>query len=319
MNTPELRNKTIFYDAKRRRGRILGSLWLTVAAAATILFIIFVVSVLINPFIPQIRLKPTIASVQNNAVKDAPLPEKTGREIPIGKLIKQVKAEKARRLAEEKKKDELARMILTNQPAPTPSVGNSGRPLAVGFYVNWDDSSYASLKNNINELDWMVPEWLRLSGDTQAPLVLDIDQRAMDLIHDEKPAMPVLPLLQNYKNEQWNSDILAKAVATEESRQNLINALLKTIAANNFGGVTIDIEEVPANSQKNLFTFMQELHGAFQEHHLIVAQAVPFDNPDWNYKAYGDVTDYLMLMAYDQHWSEGQPGRSPDRTGSRRL
>ena len=35
---------------------------------------------------------------------------------------------------------------------------------------------------------------------------------------------------------------------------------------------------------------------------------MPFDNEDWNYKAYASVTDYLMLMAYDQHWSTGEAG-----------
>ncbi len=54
---------------------------------------------------------------------------------------------------------------------------------------------------------------------------------------------------------------------------------------------------------------MESLHGEFQKRGLILAQAVPFDNPDWNYKAYADVTDYLMLMAYDQHWSNGRAGR----------
>ena len=39
-----------------------------------------------------------------------------------------------------------------------------------------------------------------------------------------------------------------------------------------------------------------------------MAEAVPFDNPDWDYKAYANVTDYQMLMAYDQHWATGEPG-----------
>ncbi|HTH50308.1 MAG TPA: glycosyltransferase, partial [Pyrinomonadaceae bacterium] len=46
----------------------------------------------------------------------------------------------------------------------------------------------------------------------------------------------------------------------------------------------------------------------FQPRGLILAQAVPFDNDEWNYKAYATVTDYLMLMAYDQHWSTGSSG-----------
>jgi hypothetical protein len=48
---------------------------------------------------------------------------------------------------------------------------------------------------------------------------------------------------------------------------------------------------------------MQQLHATFTARGWLVAQAVPFDDPDWNYKAYAAATDYLILMAYDQHWS----------------
>src|SRR6185369_4220048 len=111
-------------------------------------------------------------------------------------------------------------------------VSANGRPLSIGFYVNWDDSSLASLRQHIKALDWVVPEWIRLSGDAGNPLVLDLDQTALEFMQQEKPEMPVLPLLQNYKNEQWNSDILVRSISNEDQRQNLIKSLLDVIAAN---------------------------------------------------------------------------------------
>ncbi len=41
---------------------------------------------------------------------------------------------------------------------------------------------------------------------------------------------------------------------------------------------------------------------------LLVVQAVPFDDPDWNYKGYAAANDYTMLMAYDQHYAGSDPG-----------
>ena len=38
------------------------------------------------------------------------------------------------------------------------------RPLAIGFYVNWDDTSYAALKRALPKLDWVLPSWLSLAG-----------------------------------------------------------------------------------------------------------------------------------------------------------
>ena len=298
-NTTPPVDQPVFFDENGKRWRIFSRLWLCLGILAVGLLTIFIVSVFINPFLPQIHLKPTFA--ENTEDKPAE------HEVSTKQLIKQVKAEQTARQEKANLKAIKANLLLSNQAAPVTSV-NLNRPLAIGFYVNWDDSSYASLKRNISQLDWLVPEWVRLSDDANNPLVLDIDQKAIDLIHQEKPLMPILPLVQNYKNEQWNSEIVAKAVATEESRQKLINALLTMIDQNSFGGITLDLEEVPPASQKNLFTFVEEIHTEFQKRGLIVAQAVPFDNPDWNYKQYANSTDYLMLMAYDQHWSTGDPG-----------
>src|SRR3982751_3960470 len=118
----------------------------------------------------------------------------------------------------------------------------------------------------------MVPEWIRLSGDPNSPLVFDIDDQATAFLQDHRPDMPVLPLLQNYKNEQWNSDILTRSIDSEDGRRKLVGSILDMIDKNKFAGLTIDIEEVPPSAQRDLFTFMSELHEQFQSRKLILAQ-----------------------------------------------
>jgi cellulose synthase/poly-beta-1,6-N-acetylglucosamine synthase-like glycosyltransferase/peptidoglycan/xylan/chitin deacetylase (PgdA/CDA1 family)/spore germination protein YaaH len=301
--------KPVFFDTKGRRRRTVNTVTFLATTTFTILAGFFVVSVLINPFLPQLKLKPATILPQKIDVTAA-LPQRpplTKKEAAFKQIADRVKQEKHRR--EEQKLENQARrqMLLAGAPAPTPPA-SAGKPVAVGFYVNWDYSAFTSLKKNIDQLDWIVPEWIRLSGDESNPLALDIDDKAIKLIQEQRPDMPILPLVQNYKDEQWNSDILVKSVATEPQRQKLIASLLDTVAKNHFGGLTIDIEEVPAESQANLFLFVQELHQELQKRGLILAQAVPFDNPDWNYRAFANITDYLMLMAYDQHWSTGDAG-----------
>ncbi len=302
--------KTVFLDTKGHRRQYFSYISIFLATVVTVFLTLFVVSVLINPFLPLVRLKPVETLPQKGDLQShvAELPLLTRREVIAKQTGDKAKVEKTKR-----EDDRLARiakgdLIRASSNGPVAQLPNNGDPLAIGFFVNWDDSSLASLKQNIDKLDWVVPEWIRLSGDGNAPLTLDIDEPALDFIQRTKPEMPVLPLLQNYKNEQWNADILVRSISSEEQRQKLISSLLDTIDKNKFGGITIDIEEVPASSQTNLFEFMQELRAAFQPRGLILAQAVPFDNPDWNYKAYAGVTDYLMLMAYDQHWSTGEAG-----------
>ncbi|MFT3743224.1 MAG: glycosyltransferase [Pyrinomonadaceae bacterium] len=302
-------NKPVFSDERGRRRYFVNYLSVFAAVVVTVLLSVFVISVLVNPFLPQIRLKPVAALPQQADINFHPPEKPVTRAETAAKQV----GDKAK---QERKKREEARIARVgaadlNRAEKTAAIvraTNEGKPVAVGFFVNWDDSSMASLKQNVNSLDWLVPEWIRLSGDENDPLVLDIKEEAIQFVQATKPEMPILPLLQNYKNEQWNSDILLRSITTEQQRQKLIAALLKNIEKYKFGGLTIDIEEVPAASQENLFTFMRELRAEFQTRGLILAQAVPFDNPDWNYKAYAGVTDYLMLMAYDQHWSTGGAG-----------
>src|SRR5262249_16644190 len=148
------------------------------------------------------------------------------------------------------------------------------KPLAIGFYVNWDDSSYQSLKRNLAKLDWVVPEWLRLQEGTD-PLVRNIDPRALDLLRRERPQTPIIPLVQNVKEGVWDSQVLTRVLGDPAGRRRVIDALSQFVAQNVFNGVCIDFEEVPAAAHSGLLHFMQELHAAFQARRWIVVQAVP--------------------------------------------
>lgn len=260
----------VFYEPKGRRWKLTRVALLAIGLVLAALVVVFLGSLYYSPDLPDFSIRAKSILVQGN---DA------------------VQTSEA------------------DSPTPANTINNNlARPVTVGFYVNYDDTSYASLKRNIEKIDWLAPEWIRLSDDAANPLITDFDPKALDLIHREKPSMPILPLVQNYKDGVWDSQVLAKAVATQEARQNLINALTKTVEDNKFSGVTIDLEEVPKASQANLFEFMKQLSAAFHARGWRVAQAVPFDNPEWNYKAYAGLTDYLMLMAYDEHWGTGKPG-----------
>ncbi|MEP6925263.1 MAG: glycosyltransferase [Pyrinomonadaceae bacterium] len=291
----------VFYDPKGRRKRWLNRFVIVVLGIFCVLTAVFIVSVSIfGPLLPNLTLKANVfqAANDNYGIPDWALDKSKSKKQNL-----EPEKEKQRFVSQRTQPE----LVKTNFVAPV----NNSKQLAIGFYVNWDDTSYASLKRNIKQLDWVVPEWIRLKENgamSDEMLVKDFDQKALDLINHEKPETVILPLVQNYVNEKWNPAILAEVTKDESTREKFVNQLLQTVEDNHFGGVCIDLEEVPQSSQKNLFAFMQRLHEVFRSKNLIVAQAVPFDNPDWNYRAYAEITDYLMLMAYDQHWSTGAPG-----------
>jgi len=189
--------------------------------------------------------------------------------------------------------------------APTPQP--TGRPLSIGFYVNWDDNSYPALQRALPHLDWVVPAWMSLKGQGMA-LETDVDDKALDLINVTRPGVPVLPLIQNSVDDNWDGAGLAKLLADPAARAQRLGEIVSFLTSNHFQGLTVDFEEVPTAAQPDLKAFLREVAAAFKPLHLTLALAVPYDDDDWDYSAYASIADYLILMAYDEHWAQGTPG-----------
>lgn len=275
----------------------------------TILAVIFIASVLANPLLPRLNLRPIQTLPHATDIKPRPravLPASV-RDAKAKKAKTELQKALSQAPAKPAKRSELMSIVPppANTPLPAPASFGS-KQLAIGFYVNWDESSYASLERNLNHLDWLVPQWSYLTDGKQTnPLHTDIDAKALNLVREKRPQIQVLPIVQNLNDEEWQTGVLDKAVGDEDSRQRLVAALTEFVAQNKFAGVCVDFEEVAKETQPDLLLFMQKLHTAFQRRGWIVAQAVPFDDPDWNYRDYAAASDYLMLMAYDEHWSTG--------------
>ena len=297
--------RPVFYDPYGRRQRRLRRLWLALAAVGTLLAAAFIISVLVNPVLPRLELRP---------VKSLPQPQDVSLKAPP--LVTTRRKAQAVAAAQQLKRawQKHPHIMRAVQPVgrlslPPQGTTAASAPLAIAFYVNWDDSSYASLKRNIAELDWLVPAWFRLDEAGGDDVIrVESDPRVIDLVRRQERSPLVLPLVQNAHDDRWDGESLARAVASETTRQRLVQSLARHVEELGAGGVVLDFEEVPSSAQADLLRFVRALHEAFRVRGWIVAEAVPFDNPDWNYPAYGAATDYLMLMAYDEHWSTGAPG-----------
>src|SRR5262245_25733597 len=285
----------VFYDPGGRRSRNLRRAGWPLAVFVTSLAVIFIASVLISPALPKLNLRQLSGLPGAADAKPQAPPLITNR--------REQKAARARAALNSMMKAYQGKM-----PAPAVNPNRSfTRPLASGFYVNWDDSSYQSLKRHVQQLDQLIPEWLRLQAGDQ-PVVVELDQRALDLVRRQRPNLPIIPMIHNSKEGNWEPQTLVKQISDEASRTRLVNVLTRFVGDNLFQGVCIDFEEVPTKSQKNLLAFMRQLHATFKQRNWTVMQAVPFDDSDWRYREYAEANDFLLLMAYDGHWNGSDPG-----------
>ncbi|MFJ8353230.1 glycosyltransferase [Bacillus paramycoides] len=277
------KSKPVFYDPKGRR-KIAFSWFLCISIVSiSIVFYFFFQSIFSTPEIPN--MNPTVK-------EDTKL-------VPINQKLsdQQLKKEEFKPNTEMK-----------NDESSVNSTNDSKQPKEVyGFYVNWDENSTASLKENIDSLTMLVPEWYHLKAD----LTISSEIKPEIVKLAEKNHVKIMPLLTNYTQEASgpDSELIHKLLnSPDHVKTKFINDLVKQVEKNRFSGINIDFEAIAESDRENLTNFMKDLTTVFHKHHLLVTQDVPANDKAFDYGALAKVIDRMIVMMYDEHYGAGVPG-----------
>ena len=184
----------------------------------------------------------------------------------------------------------------------------SGNPsLAIAFHTPWDPSSAASLRRHVEQLDWVIPGWMSVTGPTHQITVFR-DTAGRTILNKAIHRPVVVPMIQNALNGDWDGKGIAALLADPKARGAFLDKLVPWLAANRAGGAFFDFENLPATAHANYRVFLAEAQRRFAPRGWVVAIAAQLGNPDWNLPAYAKVTDKIFLMAYDEHETSGEPG-----------
>lgn len=105
----------------------------------------------------------------------------------------------------------------------------------------------------------------------------------------------------------FNSNDISTLLSSENYRQNLITNLVNSISSAGADGVNIDFEGLSSSQKENMVQFITELKTAFNS--AIPGSQVTLATPAvdwsdaWDYDELASISDGLMIMAYDYHWS----------------
>jgi peptidoglycan-N-acetylglucosamine deacetylase len=191
-------------------------------------------------------------------------------------------------------------------PAP-PRGQNQVNQQIAGFYVPWDDSSRVSLSKHIDNIDILFPVLATVTGaDHNFVYKPDYRMRAELARADRKPA--VLTVVQNAGQARWDGENLANLFGNAKARTKLLDQIEAMIRAEKSNGVCFDFENLNPNAHKRYLAFIVEARKRFAPQGLSVSLAVPIDDPDWDLKAFAKAADRLVLMAYDEHYTDSEPG-----------
>ena len=178
-------------------------------------------------------------------------------------------------------------------------------PLRAAFYDASDEQAYFSLKNNISDLNMLLPLWMTIDSSADT-IIVTPDIRGSEII--KASGVPVVAVVSNFSGEDFNGAALHRILNDNARKTKLIDQIIKEIQKNHFAGVNIDFEELQESSDEPLVSFMHDLYTRMHALHLTVTQDVSPFNTDYNYKELAKYNDYVFLMAYDEYNSSSTPG-----------
>lgn len=193
--------------------------------------------------------------------------------------------------------------LFAGKPTPAPA---GGKPLTVAFYTSWTDESAPSLRQHIDQIDWVAPTLLALDPAGKLNVTEDAPLRRVVQAAIRRPL--VMPVLQNAWNGEWDGKATAALLRDPRRRAALIGSLQGYLDRTGDAGIMFDFENLPPSSMADLVSLVRETRAAFAPRRRLVSITMPIDNPIWPARALAAADDRLILMAYDQHWQGGEPG-----------
>ena len=187
------------------------------------------------------------------------------------------------------------------------TASQTGRPLNIGFYVSWDESSLASLSRHVNQLDVVAPQWITLS-DGSGALQVTPDPRAEAVIASAKHPPALLPVVHNAKNAIWNGPAASAVILNPTARRNLIGQLVSLAQMHGYSGYVFDLENLSPEAARGYPAFLREVRSAMGKQERDIWLTAPVDDADWPLRKLQDAADVIVLMVYDEHYGTGDPG-----------
>jgi len=288
----EQSNKPVFYSASPRRWKA----FIGTARFFTIVLILAIIIVFITIFRSSGTILPRIND-RNEVYKRILNPDRIATfATSQNRSFKNARANLAT------KADFNYQKKFHSKPTLSKSIQKQIRS---AFYVNWDAQSFYSLKENIDKLNIVMPEWFFISTGADT-VITDIDSHALKLMRENK--ISIMPMLSNYYNEKWDGNAVHKFISSPAKRKSLTDNLINLLVKNKFQGINIDFETLVESKDEDLSMFQKELYEAFHKKGLIVTQDIPPFNTDYNLRELSKYNDYVVLMAYDLHYETSKPG-----------
>lgn len=151
-------------------------------------------------------------------------------------------------------------------------------------------------------LDIISPTWFSVI-DEKGTIESRADISYIEWAH--KNNLAVWALIDN----KFDPDLTHNFLKSSEARENIARQLLVYADVFKLDGINIDFENVHLKDKDLLVQFMREITPILREAGIVVSMdvTVKSTSPNWSMcydrRELGKIVDFMILMAYDEHWA----------------
>ena len=271
-----------------------------IGAAFLALAIVFLVSLVAVPVLPRtLGISEPIRRALRPHLPTPPPPH----EVRLRSLMLQ---RDRRRLLEQLAKDRAVERQTKTTPAP-------GSPIVGAFYATWQETGLHSLRANAGRITHLFPLWLRLADD---PAHLDArDWNPVYTPHNldvlrivRQHGLKVMPVLSNAHDGRFDPVLAHRLLIDTAAQDTLARELGDWLASLGFAGVNLDLENLAHEDLPRVPPFVARLHRTLAPRGLEVSFDLEAEGEVPDAGAIARACDFIILMAYDQHYMAGDAG-----------
>ncbi|HKF46148.1 MAG TPA: glycosyltransferase [Terracidiphilus sp.] len=216
----------------------------------------------------------------------------------------------------------------TRPPSEIPL--NTDEGLRAAYYVPYDATSYSSFKEHVHQIDMLFPEWLHVDAPNPVLLAMSSENtlheyqvieggvvhdpddlnKIKHVIQDTREGTEIFPHVNNYNphTQAWDpaiGDLLADA-GKRAALQDQVMRFFTALPA--YRGLSLDFENLHDASFPDYMTFIQELYARLHARNLRLYVNAGVGMEDKYLKQLAANCDGIVLMNYDQHEVDSDPG-----------
>lgn len=188
-----------------------------------------------------------------------------------------------------------------------PTANPAADRLALGYYVPYDATSWASLEAHADQLDVVATQWVTVNAcgglDSRDDQTLKQLAKARGI-----RVVPSLLTLSGWLNH--------RLLTEEEVTQQTIDQIVAYTLAEDYAGFDLDLEAVDAADRDAFTSFVARTASALHEQGKLLTLALPAKDRDvtvgwagaYDYAALGAEADLVTIMAYEYSGPFSGPG-----------